>query len=133
MAIIQPTNNFSPNELLQAAAELNSVELEKFVAEAIALRAKRQSENLSVPESELLLKINQGIPAKTQKRFDELVAKRRDETLAPEEYRELLRLTDKIEKADAKRIELLAELARVRGKTFDEIVTELGIGRAENV
>jgi hypothetical protein len=38
-----------------------------------------------------------------------------------------LRLTDKIEKADAKRIELLAEFARANGKTFDEIVTELGI------
>lgn len=133
MPITQNTNNFSPNELLQAAAQLNSAELEKFVIEAIALRAHRQSENLSAQESELLLKINRGIAAKTQKRFDELVAKRRNETLTPEEHRELLRLTDKIEKADAKRIEILSELARVRGKTFDEIVTELGIGRAENV
>jgi hypothetical protein len=133
MPTTQPTNNFSSNELLQAAAQLNPAELEKFVAEAIALRAQRQTANLSAQESELLLKINRGIAPKTQRRFDELVAKRQNETLAPEEHRELLRLTDKIEKADAKRIELLAELARIRRKTFDEVFAELGIGLAENV
>lgn len=72
MPTIQQTNGISSNELLQAAAQLNSAELEKFVMDAIALRAQRQSENLSAQESELLLKINQGIAAKTQKRFDDL-------------------------------------------------------------
>lgn len=132
MPITQQTNGFSSNELLQAAAQLNSAELDKFVAEAIALRATRQADSLSAKESELLLKINRGIPPKIQKRFDELIAKREDVTLTPEEHQELLRLTNQIEKADAKRIELIAELAKVRKKTFDEVIEELGIGRANN-
>lgn len=128
MPVIQKTNGFSSNELLQAAAQLNPAEPEKFVAAAIALRAKRQVGSLSQQESELLLKINNHIAAKTQKRFDELVAKRESETIEPQEYRELLRLTDKIEKADAKRLELLTELAKVRQQTFDEAAREFGIG-----
>lgn len=132
MSVTQQTNGFSSNELLKVAAQLNSAELDKFVAEAIALRATRQADSLPAKESELLLKINRGIPPKIQKRFDELIAKREDATLTPEEHQELLRLTNQIEKADAKRIQLIAELAKVRKKTFDEVIEELGIGRANN-
>lgn len=38
-------------------------------------------------ESELMLKINQGLAPDIQKRFDALVAKRQAETLTPEEHR----------------------------------------------
>lgn len=125
------TNGFSREELLRAAAQLNAAELEKFVDGAIELRARMRDKSLSVRESELLLKINRGISAKAQRRFDELVDKRRGETLTEAEHQELLRLTNRIEKADARRIELIAELARLKGQTFDEVIKDLGIGLAK--
>lgn len=112
---------------------MNSAELEKFVAEAIALRAKRQAASLPGKESELLLAINNGVSADVQWRFEELVAKRRGETLLPAEHLELLQLTNRIENADAKRIKGIARLAEIRGKTFDEIAAEIGIGQIKNV
>jgi hypothetical protein len=48
------------------------------VAEVLKLRAQQEAPNLSALESELLLKINQGISEEMQQRFDQLVAKRQD-------------------------------------------------------
>ncbi len=78
-------------------------------------------------ETELLLKINQGLPFDTQKRYDELVAKRRAETLAPDECQELLGLIEQIEKSDAERIKHLTDLARLRGTTLTALMKDLGL------
>jgi hypothetical protein len=78
-------------------------------------------------EPELLMKINQRLPAALQARFDELVARRQDEILTIEEHEELLRLTEQVEFMDVTRIEALAELAQLRGISVDELMNQLGI------
>ena len=78
-------------------------------------------------KTELLLKINQGLPFDTQKRYDELVAKRKAETLAPDEHQELLGVIEQIEKSDAERIKHLADLARLRGTILTALMKDLGI------
>ena len=75
----------------------------------------------------MLLKINQGIPLDTQKHYNELLAKREAENLTNNEYRELLNLTEQIEKLQAQRIEYLAELARLRGISLIVLMETLGI------
>ena len=82
---------------------------------------------LSKDETELLLKINQSLSAYVQQRFNELVVKRQAETLTPEEHQELLQLTDQIEKSDAKRVQYLTELARLRGTSLTALMKDLGI------
>jgi len=71
--------------------------------------------HLSHEESDLLRQIDHRIDPDVQTRFDELVALRRTESLTQEQHRELLALTDRIEAHDARRLELLAELSRLRG------------------
>jgi DNA-binding helix-hairpin-helix protein with protein kinase domain len=80
-----------------------------------------------VTESELLLKINKGIPAETLKRYNELIARREAEALTPEEYSELLRLTEQVEKLETQRVECLAELARIRKTTLTVLMRSLGL------
>lgn len=87
----------------------------------------KTANNLPQAEAELLQKINQGIPSDTQKNYDELIAKRQDETLTPEEHRELLHLTEQIEKLQAQRLEYLAELARLRKTSLTALMENLGI------
>jgi hypothetical protein len=82
---------------------------------------------MSKDESDLLIKINRGVPVDLQRRYDELIAKRRAETLMPDEYDELLRLTDEIEKLDVERLECLIELARLRKTLLTNLMKELGI------
>lgn len=129
MATLNTNNEFSADKLLQAAAKLNSHELEKFVNQAIVLKARRNASSIAKAEAELLQKINQGLAPRLQKRFDELAEKLDLGTLTVQEHQEFLRLTNQIEKQDAKRIELLGRLAEIRQQTLDDVMQKLGIGQ----
>ncbi|MBW3540580.1 MAG: hypothetical protein KY476_09930 [Planctomycetes bacterium] len=59
-----------------------------------------------------------------RRRFHDLVAKRKAESLSTEEQHELLELTDRIEEFDARRVELLAKLARECNVTLTELMAE---------
>lgn len=129
MSTLQSKNGNSTASLLLETANLSSFELDNFVSQAIVLRAKRNAPNIAHNEAELLLKINQGFSLTTQKRFDELVEKLQTATMTADEQSEFLKLTNRIEKQDAKRIELLGKLAEIRKQTLDEVLKDLGIGQ----
>ena len=74
-----------------------------------------------------MAKINQGFPLDVQRRLNELVAKRRAETLTPDEHEELLRLIEQSERAEAARVEALAQLAALRGVSLTTSMDDLGI------
>jgi len=74
----------------------------------------------------LLSKINQGLPEATWQRYYQLIAKRQDETNA-EEHRELLHLTEQVERLDAQRLEYLVELARLRQTTLPALMESLDL------
>jgi hypothetical protein len=125
--MIQVKTELSFDELLKAVEQLSLSDLEQLMSQVIALQAQRKARSLSKAETELLLKINQGLPPDVQQRLNELVAKRQAETLSFEEHQELLQLTDQIEKSDAKRVQYLTELARLRGASLTALMKELGI------
>lgn len=68
-----------------------------------------------------------GVPPDLQKRYNELIAKRQAEILTADEYEELLRLTHETEKLEARRMEYLGELARLRGTSLTALMENLGI------
>jgi hypothetical protein len=103
MPAIQLTADLSSEQLLQAVTQLSPRELTKFLKQVAAVRPPQAEHTLSRRESELLLKINQGVPELIQQRYDDLIAKRRAQTLTPDEYAELLSLTDQVELSDARR------------------------------
>jgi len=131
MPMIHLQADLTSKQLLDAVMQLPQPELENFIFKVNALRPKYESRKLSRTESELLLKINRGIPEKLQKRYNELISKRFEMTPDSEEYAELLKLTDQIEKSDAKRIEYLIKLARIRKKPLTTLMDELGIHTPE--
>jgi len=93
----------------------------------VDLKARRTAPSLTSQESELLARINEGLPARVAERYQELIGKRRAASLTSEEYAELLRLTDEVEGLDAERIKHLAELAHLRKTSLTNLMTELGI------
>ena len=92
-----------------------------------SLQARRRAPGLSQGESELLAKINRGFPPDVQRRLNELIAKRQAETLTPGEHEELLRLVEQSEKAEATRVEALAQLAALRGMSLTTLMDDLGM------
>jgi len=127
MPTIEVRSRVSLDELLNGVAQLDTPDLERFVAQVLTLRAKRTAPCLPEQEALLLEKINQGLSPEVQQRYDNLTAKRHAETLTAEEHQELLRLIDQIEQADAERARALADLAQLRKKSLTTLMDELGI------
>lgn len=125
MALVQLET--TPEQLLKAVAQLPSEELAAFVRQVMVLQAQRETPQLSPQESALLLQINQGLTASEQTRYAELITKREAETLSEPEYSELLALGEKAEAIQAKRLEALAELAKLRSIPLTELVQTLGL------
>lgn len=131
MPIVQVDADLSLDQLLQAVEQLSRPELEEFVPRVVAVRAKRQAPILSKTESTLLSQINQGLPADVQARYDYLIARREEETLSPDEYAELLRLTQQMEALQARRVGYLAELAQIRNISLTQLIDDLGVRTAD--
>jgi len=114
-------------QLLRAVQELSPEEFQRFVAEVLALRARRQAPRLTATETELLQRINQGLAPDLAERYDQLVTRRREGSLTPDEHEELIRLSDTVEEHDARRATALTELAQVRNVPLGALIEQLGI------
>jgi pantothenate kinase len=68
-----------------------------------------------------------GLSEEEWQRYRELVVKRRAETLTPQERQELLSISDQIELANVRRIELLIKLAQLRKMPLKTLMESLGI------
>lgn len=119
------------DDLLKAVNQLSVLELARFVSQVIVLQAQRRSIALPETESDLLLRINRGIPLEVRQQYDGLITKRQEETLTPDEHDELIAFTEQIENLEAQRIESLAELARLRGLSLSAVMQDLSIGTSE--
>ncbi len=127
MPVVQVEAQFPTDARLKAVGQLNQADLVPFVFQVIALRARRQASSLPRAASDRLRKINKGVSLDLQARYNELIAKRQAETLTPDEYEELLGLTQQVERLDVRRLEHLAELARLRGTSLTALMENLGI------
>lgn len=114
-------------EVFRGIARLQMQDLERFVDRAIALQAQRRAPSLPKHETELLQKINQGLPVEVRKRYEELNDKLHEETITPDEHEELLQLIDRLELAAAERLRHLIELARLRNVSVEALMSQLDI------
>lgn len=90
------------------------------------LTSKKQNA-LTRRESELLLKINEGLPESVQNRYTALLSKSAQEMLTEREQEELVLLIPEIEKKSAERLEYLIQLATIWNISLDETMARLGI------
>lgn len=117
----------SPGELLAAVEKLGAAELDQFLSQLLALRARRRAPSLPAEEADLLLQINRGLPADMRGRLDQLDAKREAEALTPDEHAELIRLVDHVEDLEARRVTSLSRLASLRGVSLATLMHDLGL------
>ena len=113
-------------DLLQAASQLNTIELEQFVSQITALYHQRQTVMQS-NEAKLLFRVYRSLSPEIQRRWNELIEKRDEESLTPSEYEELLKLTEDVEGLNVQRLEALAQLAIDRGVDLRTVMRQLNI------
>ena len=127
MPTVKIEAQLSKEDLVEAVQQLSLPELEQFVQDIIAIKAKQKSPNLSKDEADLLLKINRSISQDIQQRYQFKIQKRNNETLTEHEYTELLQLTDQFEIHQAQRLDYLAQLAQLRQISLTDLMAQLGI------
>jgi predicted DNA-binding antitoxin AbrB/MazE fold protein len=81
----------------------------------------------SVVESQLLEQINQGLSETEWQRYHALIEKRQHESMNNGELTELTAISDRVEVLNVRRMESLAELARLRDTTLLELLAQLGL------
>ena len=132
MTTIHVEAHLSADDLLKAIEQLETSELERFVERLIGLKAQRSAPSLPEGETDLLSRINRGLPSDQADRYRQLIEKRRAASLLPEEHEELLRLSNQMEHLEAERVEALAGLARLRGTSLTRLMSDLGIQAPPN-
>jgi hypothetical protein len=118
----QIMNKVALEQLLSGVAQLETADLERLAEQVNLLLARRKLPNLPQIETELLQKINHGLPEVTQHRFDELRAKLRQGTINSQEHQELLALVDIVEQADAERLQHLIQLSQLRQVSLSDLM-----------
>src|SRR3954451_21607610 len=78
MPTIQIEAELGQADLLRAVEQLNPAEFDQFVSQVLTLRARREAPSVSSSETELLLRINQGLPELLSRRHAALLQKRSD-------------------------------------------------------
>jgi hypothetical protein len=118
---------------LEAQAQVAQVDAKEYAIQL--LRAQLASPTavtqlpfaLSLSESELLQRINQGLAEETWARYERLKDKREADSLTADEYEELLAISDELEQFNAERIRALGELAVLRHVSLEALMASLGI------
>lgn len=114
----------STENLLNAVAQMPEKEFNRFVESAKKLRIKNRN---SDKETKLIHKINFVFESFPSQRYEELNTKFKSNTLTKDEYEELLKLSDKSEMLNSKRLEYITEVANIRRQTLEEVMHNLGI------
>ncbi len=123
----QPAISTAVGQLIHQAEQLRPNEFEQLLLSILALNARRISKGLPLEETLLLKKINMEFSPNKMERFLLLDEKRQQETLTQDEHRELLSLVRQLEKYDAEKLQLVGQLALLRGVPFDALLEQLGL------
>jgi len=118
--------------LREEAAKVG-LDADRFIQRTLEERLKRPVNGhpgilpLSSEESKLLRQVNEWLPSETWDEYQELREKFRAETLTEAEHQRLTEIYDQIEAINAQRIGFIAELARLRRVSLEEMMNQLGI------
>jgi len=119
--------DFDLNEVLAGISQLDTEELRQVMREVSTFIARKKASSLSAEETELMLKINEGLPPETQQRYTVLQQKLVDENITEAEQEELLQLTALAEEKAVERLTYLVELSRLWDVSVDETMKRLDI------
>ncbi len=116
---------------LRREAEKQGLDTQGFILstlrEQLASMGRITAPRLPAREAELLREINRGLSSDKWHRYSALKEKRRAGTLTAEEQTELIGLSDRLEELNVRRMECVVELARLRKKSVDALMDDLGI------
>ncbi len=113
----------SLTKILKGIKKLDAATLDKFAQEVNSMAADKKAEP-STQQAELLKKIKTIIPASIKREEKRLYSKMQNGTITQKEHEELLFLLDLLENKAAERIQLMGELAKLKGLPLSELTKQ---------
>jgi hypothetical protein len=113
--------------MVNSAEKLRLSQLDDLICRLKDLKQQRLINRLPADEAELIEKLNNWLLADTQEQLSALIAKRDANTLNPKEQIDLTALLEKAKEAHNKRVEVLTELASLRGISLTALMNDLGV------
>ncbi|MCB0061006.1 MAG: hypothetical protein KDE19_02780 [Caldilineaceae bacterium] len=114
---------------IRTLAAANGVSPEDFLSTLVEKDIQRRpapAPNVAtIDETQLLQQINGGLTQEQWQRYHHLRAKLEAATLSAAEHQELIQLSDYREMQNVKRLEILAQLAQLRGVSLRALMEEL--------
>jgi len=116
-------------ERLRQQAARKGLSIDRLILQELEQQIGEQAPPESLTELDLLKKINLdlGIAPKVWERYDYLTERLQEEILTEVEHHELLALIDMVETANVERLGYLIQLAKLRGISITQLMTDLGI------
>ncbi|MEG4286681.1 hypothetical protein QUB68_26465 [Microcoleus sp. A006_D1] len=123
------TLNLSPEleHQIRAEASRQGVEPDRYILNTLQERLQPRHPTTQPTEADLLQQINIGFSAQTWEEYHALIAKRHAETLTPEEHKQLIQMSDRLEQLNVTRIQALIQLATFRNQPLTDLMQTLGI------
>ncbi len=115
------------DELIEEIKRSQDKELDAFLERAWLVRAERSRPHLDAAQTNLLHQINATLPRDQQEQIAVLNQKMLDKQLTEPEHLELIALSQEAEKVQARRLEAVLELSKIRGVTPKQMLKKLGI------
>ena len=118
-------------ELIKLIADIQNeqllLRLKQFLAQAEKENTNAKVPTLSQAETDLLMKINEGLPEKVQLRYHELLQKSVAENLSEKELEEFQQLIPLVEAKSAERLTHLVQLADLWQTSVPDVMQRLDI------
>ncbi|MGB1250446.1 MAG: hypothetical protein ACPG8W_07420 [Candidatus Promineifilaceae bacterium] len=116
------------SDILRAVDQLDFNEFETLFKHIVAQRTRRIAPTVSANEANLLQTIYQSkLNTVDQTRHEQLVVKMEGSTITTPELSELAQLSNRSEQLNTKRLAAVVKLSALQGKSFDQIMQELGL------
>lgn len=114
------------SQILSQLSKLDVASLEKVVREGLSIIKNKKEKDPEIKELKLLEKLNNTTLDKEKlARFVVLIEKRKEETISDEEFLELTELIKEDQVLHTKRINILGELAQLKGISIQSLAEKL--------
>lgn len=119
-------------DLINGVSKMETPMLEKFMDTLGQVLAVRKTSVSTEKEKELLLKIENLVPAFVKRRYKQLHIKLQKETISEPERQELLQIVQFAEEKGVERVYLMAELSALCRVSLEELIEQLRSKRYAN-
>lgn len=126
----KPPHKKSLGKLFEKFEELSPNEVEIALERLLSIRASQKAPALGKQETALLQQINDGLSQEELEELKVLIAKREAEEISETELPRLILLTEKMERLNVERMQLIAELSSIRNMSIRDLIKELDIRAA---